>query len=71
MTPERFRELCKAHDLTFEYSDDHRAWTKGCEQLKEIEAAAKELPFETAKQIWNETVREKILPEHAEEYLWR
>lgn len=71
VTPEQFREMCKAHDLTFEYSDDSRVYNRGNEQLKAIEAAAKELPPGVAAEIWNRVVREKVLPGHEAGYLWK
>lgn len=73
MNAEEFRALCKAHDLTFEYSDDPGVYNRGNEQLKAIEAAAKELPPGVAAEIWNEVVREKILPgpNGADMYLWQ
>ena len=33
--------LLRAHDWTYEWSDDHSVWTRGVEQKKEIEAKAK------------------------------
>ena len=29
-------KLLKTHDWTYQYSDDHRVWSKGNEQSKEI-----------------------------------
>jgi hypothetical protein len=41
MTLEEFEQLLKAHDWTYNYSDDHRAWTKGREQANKIANARK------------------------------
>lgn len=71
MTADEFHALCKAHDLTFEYSDDGRVYNRGNEQLKAIEAAAKELPSGVAAKIWNQVVGEKVLPGHEVQYLWK
>ena len=32
MTLQEFYDLLKAHDWTYEYSDDHRHWTRGCDE---------------------------------------
>ena len=41
MTLEEFEQLLKAHDWTYNYSDDHRVWTKGREQANNIAKARK------------------------------
>jgi uncharacterized protein YqjF (DUF2071 family) len=41
MTLQEFEQLLKAHDWTYNYSDDHRAWDKGREQAKQIDKARK------------------------------
>lgn len=33
---EEFFKLCKQHDWTFEYSDDHRMWMRGMEERKKL-----------------------------------
>jgi hypothetical protein len=73
MDAEQFRRLCKAHDLTYSYSDDSRAYNRGHDERRAIEEAAKLLPRSVAVEIWNEVVREKILPgpNGADMYLWQ
>jgi len=70
VTEARFRAMCKQHDLTYAFSDDHRVWRRGCDTLMQIMAAAKELPGGIAKSIWNEVVDEKIKPDYREKYYW-
>ena len=70
MTKERFRAMCKQHDLTYAYSDDHRVWRRGCDTLMQILAAAKELPEGVASRIWNESVDEKIKEPYRGKYYW-
>lgn len=41
MTLEEFEQLLKAHDWTYNYSDDHRVWTRGREQANNIAKARK------------------------------
>ena len=41
MTLEEFEQLLKAHDWTYNDSDDHRVWTKGREQANNIAKARK------------------------------
>lgn len=73
MNAEEFRALCKAHDLTYSYSDDGRVYNRGRDERKAIEEAAKQLPRSVAVEIWNEVVREKILlgPNGTDIYLWK
>ena len=66
-----FYRLCKAHDLTFEFSDDSRAYHKGLAQKSEIIGYVGLLSREFAIAIWNHVVREKIAPDFVEQYLWR
>jgi hypothetical protein len=70
VSEEQFREMCKAHDLTFEYSDDSNAYNRGREQLAAIKEAAEQLPLGVAEQIWNQVISEKILPEYVAQYTW-
>lgn len=71
VTEEEFRKLCKNHDLTYEYSDDHRYWTKGNQTLAEVQAKAKELDREVAVRIWNEVVDQKIVEGRRDQWYWK
>lgn len=70
MNAEEFRAMCKAHDLTFTYSDDGAVYDRGRKQLLAIREAAKELPPGMAAEIWSQVVREKILPGYEKQYPW-
>tara|TARA_X000000950_G_scaffold283858_2_gene385667 strand:+ start:1888 stop:2121 length:234 start_codon:yes stop_codon:yes gene_type:complete len=45
MTPQEYFEELTKHDWYYDYSDDHRVWTKGRENLKRIQAIAQEIPL--------------------------
>ena len=36
MTLQEFYDVLKAHDWSFNYSDDHRHWTRGRDQMEHI-----------------------------------
>ena len=48
MGRKEFKEQVKRHDWYFEYSDDHRVWTRGRKALGELKMnhAALECPFD-------------------------
>ena len=70
MTVAEFRELCKKHDLTYNFSDDSRSYNAGRDSYAAIRKAADELPAEVAIKIWNEIVDEKLAPGHGAGYKW-
>lgn len=70
MKVEKFRELVEKHDLTYNYSDDHRAYSNGERQYKEIMELSKEIPIEEAKAIWNANVEKKMRKEVWSEFKW-
>jgi hypothetical protein len=39
MTKQQFVQMLESHDWTYQRSDDHRKWKRGCEQRKSIMAA--------------------------------
>ena len=59
-TIDRFEALVKAHDLTFEYTEDHRVWCKGRGELIAIRKLAASLPHEDVERIWNANVDKVI-----------
>ena len=71
MTESEFRELCRAHDLTYAYSDDHTVWQRGRQSLDRVKEAAASLDHEVAVRIWNEVVDEKLKPEYRQEWYWK
>jgi len=68
---EEFRKLCKQHDLTYEYSDDHSYWLRGNASLAKVQDAAKLLPREDVVRIWNEVVDTKLIPEARAQFYWK
>lgn len=71
VTEEEFRDMCVRHDLTYDYSDDHSVWTRGNASLAKIQAAAKQLPRETAVRIWNEVVDTKLIADARAQFYWK
>lgn len=71
MTPEEFRQMCAAHDLTFNYSDDSNAYRRGRAELDKIHAARCELGDEIAIPIWNEEVNKKLLAPFNLSFHWK
>jgi len=45
MEPSEFFKLLEKHDWYYQYSDDHRAWEKGSNESKRIQAIAQEIPL--------------------------
>lgn len=70
MNAMEFESLCRTHDLTYQYSDDHRVWKQGIEAYEEILQAAQLLPRHEAVRIWNEVVDEKIVPSVRQIFYW-
>lgn len=69
-TSSLFQELVEKHDLTYDYSDDHRAWRRGHESHQEILRLAKALPREEACRIWNAMVDKRIREGHRHLFYW-
>lgn len=67
---DHFTDLCEKHDLTYTYSDDHRAWTRGREEADAIAAAALRITYDDAARIWNAMVERKILPASWADFKW-
>lgn len=71
-TLEKFEAMVKAHDLTFEYTEDYRVWCKGRAEKNAIRRLAEELPHEDVERIWNANV-DKIIKgslEERERWYW-
>jgi len=73
---EYFKELQK-HDWYYNYSDDHRAWVKGNENTKRLQAIAQEKPIlgrmytEYSTWIFSDLeTREKGTPPKVEDYIF-
>ena len=70
LTPDLFKEMCKAHDLTYSQSDDMRYYRAGKHTMELIEAASKSLGNEVVVPIWNSVIDTK-LANNREQYYWR
>jgi hypothetical protein len=71
---EDFAVMCRRHDLTYEYSDDHSVWRKGSQSWDAIRRtynAMNEYDKSVAKEIWNEVVKTKLKPDYADQWLWK
>lgn len=69
-TAEQFEEMCRAHDLTYHYSDDHGVWQRGDDEYAIIMKVADHLGSTVANPIWNKIVNTKISRTHAKQFLW-
>jgi len=65
---QKFRELIAKHDITYDYSDDNKRYQRGRIQFKEIRELAAEIP--ESKEIWNDSVRERLSRNMWQFYLW-
>lgn len=71
ITEDSFREMCRRHDLTFDYSDDGSVWRRGCASWDAVTQAAKLLPRDVAVRIWNEIVDTKLVEDARESFYWK
>jgi hypothetical protein len=65
---ENFSEMVKRHDLTYEYSDDHRYWVSGERSMDMIKIEALGLPIDSVVEIWNAHVDKKIVEGHRDTF---
>lgn len=70
-TEAEFEEVCRRHDLTYEYSDDGDVWRAGCRSRDNIIAMANTLGMDRAVPIWNRVCDEKIIAGRAEQFYWK
>lgn len=66
-----FERMVKAHDLTYGYSDDNRAWMRGSAERKAIMSAANLLPRDKVVEIWNRVVDMKLRKGFREQFYWK
>jgi hypothetical protein len=71
MTLEEFAKLVRNHDLTFQFSDDHRCWRSGWDRYQDILEAAKQFPREDVVRIWNAEVDRKIVESARNWFYWK
>lgn len=67
---EVFLKMCRDHDLTYSYSDDHRYFMAGHHSLLKILDFAKTIDADDAARIWNQVVDEKIKKGSRGQYYW-
>lgn len=65
-----FLKACQEHDLTYQYSDDHRYWLAGEASMKRIRALAARMSASSVRRIWNAVVDTKIVEGHRERFYW-
>jgi len=68
-----FAELTEQYDIDAWASDDHRAYTRHRAHMAAVRRAAKELPRDDVKRIWDSMINRKMLsasPEYRQEYYW-
>jgi hypothetical protein len=70
LTLEQFAALVEAHDLTYQYSDDHCVWERGQSEYWRIRNVCKQFPREDVVRIWNAAVTRKLVPEARAEFYW-
>lgn len=70
MTEEKFLEMCRKHDITYQYEDDSRNWRRGVETYNKIVEASKVIGEEAAARIWNQVVDEKIREDSRSNWYW-
>lgn len=66
--------LVRRHDLTYEYSDDHRAWCKGRDERQHIMSLYNGFDEDSkreARAIWNANIVRCIAPEFVAPWLWK
>jgi hypothetical protein len=71
MTIEEFKEMVRKHDLTYMYSDDSNYYRRGNESFNAIRKAAKQLPTDEVRAIWNAEVDRKIIKGHGDHLYWK
>lgn len=67
---DRFRELVRHHDVTYNYSDDGAVWRSGQAERDEIMALAAELPDADVMAIWNENIDRVISEPYRKNWYW-
>lgn len=70
-TLEEFEAACKAHDLTYDYSDDGWVWSRGLDSESKIRSAAKKFSREDVERIWNAVVDTKLVTDARKQFYWR
>ena len=67
---EAFLDACIAHDLTYEYSDDHGCWRAGSASLGRLRCMT-DVDKVRAVEIWNAVVDTKVVPDVRAQFYWK
>jgi hypothetical protein len=65
-----FRDAVKAHDMSYEHSDDYRVWRAARAEERRLRAMARALGEGRAEAIWNGVVNAKFEGEARQEFFW-
>lgn len=66
-----FEAMVNAHDLTYTYSDDGAVYRRGETQLHRIKEAAKNLPLDTVRSVWNAKVDKTLAEGYRKPFYWK
>jgi hypothetical protein len=66
-----FKTMVHHHDLTHMYSDDGRVIRLGHASLMAIREAAKSLPTDMVREIWNFKVDQTLSPSARANFYWK
>lgn len=67
---EEFSKLCRVHDLTFSFSDDHQVWRRGRSERDALVSFRSTLDERRAVQIFNYHVDTKLIEGAREGFHW-
>jgi len=71
---DQFSRMVSSHDLTYQYSDDHRYYSAGSNSYNQIRQLAEELrelgAYDQAVTIWNTNVDQKLVPNARKQFYW-
>lgn len=65
---QEFDDMCRCHDLTYAFSDDHRYWVAGEASIAKIREASKNILPDEASEIWNKWVDKAVSKEFAHQF---
>lgn len=68
---EDFEAMVAKHDLTYDFSDDGAVWRAGRASECRIREAAKKLPAEDVKRIWNAMVDKTLVESSRTTFYWK
>lgn len=66
-----FVALVSGHDLTYNFSDDFRAWSVGEATYTQIVSQARNFDRTFVVEVWNASVDRKVVPASREQFYWK